>query len=866
MEIGAENNSGWKWEDVAKYSNRTAASDPVAIACKGWLGGIGRESSVLPITRRLGKAWGGVSEPCVQRGDPITFAFTITDADAVPPEVRLHTYKTNNKYGSPDGWWGIFWSRYIVWLEPGANLGGSVIADIPDRLLHGCTMNKSDAFTWIFDCLAPTSDEYERDPNDPDTIQTNYGTHSVVFSNQYNVETEVTYELAETCPILPGTPTDLTASCQAADTMRLSWTAVPEATMYRVHVDDGVLGDTIAAVGYGDDNTCLAPYDTLDTCVYTSNIYLDVQVADAATFDQANWSVFAVNDDGMSEESAVSVLKSCIPNCRDIEGPPSVTQGDTALYSAIFESAHGFLGGTFSVKGITDTSYSADMQWPSRNFGDATILTQRSDGVFSWDTTGVEPGRYNLYCRAWNDGKAECIGDSTTIPTPPVYACAGGVSSMEVEVLPPEITISGTMYEGLGSGISGDLCVAPATPADGTPWNGDERSFWIGMDGLVPMPGTFPYLWRVGADGVYSISGVQSDSGVATVKARAFDLPDGYQFVCPANGQYSISTDGVTEDITGVNFFISQIGDPWWQARGGLVYSRWTVSNLPISASTGDPLTACANAGSDCTPYLVTGLLSGIAESAGLPLGPTTIPAGYGTNHPGDYGLVNDHTDAGLARENYAVLSRRFDLAAAQQITADTIAVAPSGAALQSDAEVYFSDHNLAIFLSGNWSISNADNDRKVVLFVDGDVVLTNTATESIKVPEGNFFAIIASGNITFSSDVGIPVTPGDTAAMYSLETEYEGVFIADGILTIDAYTDDSYAERKFIGAGSFVGWSGVNLPRNFEAEGVPLSGTLNNSVPTDTFIFRPDFILNTPELMKRSTFNWREINSITQE
>jgi hypothetical protein len=46
-----------------------------------------------------------------------------------------------------------------------------------------------------------------------------------------------------------------------------------------------------------------------------------------------------------------------------------------------------------------------------------------------------------------------------------------------------------------------------------------------------------------------------------------------------------------------------------------------------------------------------------------------------------------------------------------------------------------------------------------------------------------------------------------------------------------------------FAGAGSFVGWTGINLTRDM--------GGANNLGPAEKFTYRPDMMLNAPTPMK---------------
>jgi len=128
-----------------------------------------------------------------------------------------------------------------------------------------------------------------------------------------------------------------------------------------------------------------------------------------------------------------------------------------------------------------------------------------------------------------------------------------------------------------------------------------------------------------------------------------------------------------------------------------------------------------------------------------------------------------------------------------------------------------------------------------LIIFIDGNL----TISESISVDPGGFLAFIVTGNITISPNVG----QADAA---SLEAAVEGIFIADGQIIIQSDGDNDIPDKKFVGEGSFIGWSGVSLGRDYE-------GNLNNQNPVELFRFRPDFVINAPEAMKSSHYVWQE-------
>jgi hypothetical protein len=111
----------------------------------------------------------------------------------------------------------------------------------------------------------------------------------------------------------------------------------------------------------------------------------------------------------------------------------------------------------------------------------------------------------------------------------------------------------------------------------------------------------------------------------------------------------------------------------------------------------------------------------------------------------------------------------------------------------------------------------------------------------------------IANGDITVTSNVGY--SDIQTDASQANIASVEGVFVADGVLTIGGQT--GVTDRKFIGAGTFVGWGGVDLQRNFDDGDSP---QLNNNAATEVFIFRPDLLINAPKAVKSAQMTWREV------
>jgi len=168
---------------------------------------------------------------------------------------------------------------------------------------------------------------------------------------------------------------------------------------------------------------------------------------------------------------------------------------------------------------------------------------------------------------------------------------------------------------------------------------------------------------------------------------------------------------------------------------------------------------------------------------------------------------------------------------------------------------IYLHEGNFTINDLNSWHVTNSE---QIIVFINGDLNIDDTSgtdQQIITVEKGNigFLAFIVHGNINISANVG------HTNATFNPRTAnaplVEGVFITDKIIRIDGLQDVS--DKKFIGAGTFVGWEGIQLNRSFA---VPGDNSVNNQEPAEVFIFRPDLTVNIPGKMKSAHFYAREI------
>lgn len=120
---------------------------------------------------------------------------------------------------------------------------------------------------------------------------------------------------------------------------------------------------------------------------------------------------------------------------------------------------------------------------------------------------------------------------------------------------------------------------------------------------------------------------------------------------------------------------------------------------------------------------------------------------------------------------------------------------------------------------------------EEIVIFHDGDVSIAS----DIDVPVGSFLGVIATGSIRVQAGV----------------TRVEGVYVADQNFEVLSSGDEN-TEVRFVGEGSFVGLTGINLLRT--------RGVTNNSESSEYFIFRPDFVINSPYGLRLPQYTWREV------
>jgi hypothetical protein len=251
-----------------------------------------------------------------------------------------------------------------------------------------------------------------------------------------------------------------------------------------------------------------------------------------------------------------------------------------------------------------------------------------------------------------------------------------------------------------------------------------------------------------------------------------------------------------------------------------------------------------------CTePACIPNLITMMQKLLNIDTDGVIISGGGSIETAGHYtprNLVAQNTRLTRFKEGYDFFYRRSELGSSPT---DSFTTQHDGALKPGTGGVHYSAQDLVI--QDPWTVSATES---YVIFVDGNLTIENPSDFAtlIEVEEGGFLAFIVRGNITFAANVG-------HANLANQAPNVEGIYIADNQIIVRTNDDPAVGDRRFIGAGSFIGWSGVDLQRDFAD--LSSGATFNLTIPTETFIYRPDMVLNTPKFMLSPRSIWQETN-----
>lgn len=382
----------------------------------------------------------------------------------------------------------------------------------------------------------------------------------------------------------------------------------------------------------------------------------------------------------------------------------------------------------------------------------------------------------------------------------------------------------------------------------------------------------------------WSVS-TNTDSSTYTVTLDLSQQTGSTNYVCscpaplnPSN-PYLCRYTGVSSPRDNIRFYIKEYNltnDSWFQIFGGNLLGRNSVvGNVPYSFCSSD---------NGCQPAL------------NVPLAGSSNPlsSGFAFTHADDSNNISSSSKVVGYDHSYLHLANRPNNLNSYAVSADLNQLSYdyfyklAENSLQKigngeDLEPLLSDWTNApwwvnndinyVAIDGNVNIDetkgfNLSSNQQLVVFVDGNLILddsdTNDSNRKItSVAPGGFLAFFVSGDIIITADVGYELNPlvPSTPAVSNANSNLEGVFVANSNLIMQSKNaiGEVPPDRKFIGAGTFVGWNNVLLNRTFNDNN--FGPILSNSQAIENFIYRPDLLANWPTKLKASTSNWREVD-----
>jgi len=217
--------------------------------------------------------------------------------------------------------------------------------------------------------------------------------------------------------------------------------------------------------------------------------------------------------------------------------------------------------------------------------------------------------------------------------------------------------------------------------------------------------------------------------------------PDATQWrcTCPFGCTYS----GQNVPVGDVNFYITNVAQPWWQSQNGLVYAGSTTGNALVSQIPDTCTGSCIGALS-LRNALNASESSGIAITGGGDIDVDLDPVLR-------YSKLREETTQNHVigsvykgpRENYQYFYNLYSMGSSP--TSDFTGTQPSTGPVNGRA--YYAGGNQTI--NDPWNIVSG---QKIVIFVNGDLTINNNIT----VAEGAFLSFIVNGDITVANTVGL--------------------------------------------------------------------------------------------------------------
>ena len=330
------------------------------------------------------------------------------------------------------------------------------------------------------------------------------------------------------------------------------------------------------------------------------------------------------------------------------------------------------------------------------------------------------------------------------------------------------------------------------------------------------------------------------------------------RYVCKSS-VISLTSADSGKIIAGNDFGFWQSVPSWFQVMGGNILAE---QRSGIAISTDIP-ESCVSA--SCAPRsLLAKSRSSVSESSGYASvgqggnlstnGNSSYPYTY-LREASAQAFSSRVRGASVVKHTYTQLYQRYGLGSTPTALANTNISAYRGDLQNISTHLPANPERQAYYSSGDvtilqpWTVKSG---QSLVIFVNGSLTVKNTIT----VETGGFLAFVTKGNILFSNSVS-------TTNEASVSPLVSGVFVSDGTITVasNGPKGSNPKDDKFIGSGTFVGWTGIELNRDYRAGTTDIASTLRTyDNPSELFIERPDFALLLPEKMKQPLLDWHEI------
>ena len=227
---------------------------------------------------------------------------------------------------------------------------------------------------------------------------------------------------------------NLNAKCgYPGNSIVASWNNETDVQYYTLWLDDATTSSGWSGCGIGGDQ-CFSPIypggggtTSISIAVNPSHIY--------------RWGVNFIAY-GVAYTGATGTSFQCQPNCAWVGGNDRITVGKVGIFTAQFASPNGYLKGALWRDG---------QQLNYTNYGDGSTATWGTMST-EWTPTAADVGTHTIWCRAWNDGVAECRASGYgSDPAKGLYVCKGPDTTKTVTVvaaitppptLPPPVSAS----------------------------------------------------------------------------------------------------------------------------------------------------------------------------------------------------------------------------------------------------------------------------------------------------------------------------------------------------------------------------------------------------------------------------------------